>query len=145
MAKYMKRLILQYVERIIIVASVILFCCIDCYYSYSVVFQNNSDKEMYFFLDWHIENSYNALEKRPASLIMVSRRGRNMEEYDVDSKGNGSVSAGKIVGVYAFSPDTLVAYDWDEVVAGKKYWFAEVVLKEDVPIQFPEEFTYMGE
>ncbi len=45
---------------------------------------------------------------------------------------------------YAFSPDTLERYSWEEIVAKKKYWFAAHTCGRD-PIQFPEEFEYMGD
>ena len=46
--------------------------------------------------------------------------------------------------MYAFSPDTLDRYSWEEVLAKKKYWFTARPCRDDA-IQFPEEFEYMGD
>lgn len=55
-----------------------------------------------------------------------------------------SFNYGTLGHMYVFSPDTLDRYSWEEVLAKKKYWFTARPCQFE-PIQFPEDFEYMGD
>lgn len=105
-------------------------------------FRNDAHSDMYFYLDYdqkgHVTYpAYDGLTHKPYLHLIRSQDEGGWSMWPT------KFQYGMTGHVYAFSPDTLERYAWNEIVSGKKYWFGEIVCGKE-PIRFPEEFAYMG-
>ena len=106
-------------------------------------FINNSDSDMYFYLDNYLEGdiaypAYDGLKEKPMLILAKSHDRICISMWPTKFRD------GMLGHMYAFSPDTLERYSWDEIVVKKKYWFTAKICQPE-PTQFPEEFEYMGD
>lgn len=108
-------------------------------------FSNNTNYDMYFYLHYYKKKNvtypnYDVLIGKPY-LHLIQAHDEGGWSMWPTKFGNGKKGH-----VYAFSPDTLERYSWDEIIEQKKYWFGEIIICNwKIPIQFPEEFEYMGD
>ena len=130
-------------RRIILFLSVLSFssCIMD--EDWSQHFSNNSDYNMYFYLHFYKDGkvcypAYDELTTKPYLLLINAHQEGWMYLWPT------SFNYGTLGHMYVFSPDTLDRYSWEEVLAKKKYWFTARPCQFE-PIQFPEDFEYMGD
>ena len=121
--------------------------CISCEgildYDWGQEFLNNSDQDYLFYLHYYDSGkiscpAYDQLSTKPYLHLIKSK------ECGGWSMSPTTFEYGTLGHMYAFSPDTLARYSWEEVLAKKKYWFTARPCQLE-PIQFPEEFEYMGD
>ena len=121
--------------------------CISCEgildYDWGQEFLNNSDQDYLFYLHYYDGGkiscpAYDQLSTKPYLHLIKSK------ECGGWSMSPTTFEYGTLGHMYAFSPDTLARYSWEEVLANKKYWFTARPCQLE-PIQFPEEFEYMGD
>jgi lipoprotein len=128
---------------IIVLSMCLLSSCGLVDEDWSQHFYNNSDNNMYFHLRYYKDGkvfhpAYDEISEKPF-----------LNEIQPHSEGWCSMwpttfRYGTLGHMYAFSPDTLERYSWEEILAKKKYWFTARPCQLE-PIQFPEEFEYMGD
>lgn len=112
-------------------------------HSWSQGFSNNTDYVTYFYLHFYSDGNktypaYYELKEKP---VLIPIQG-HQEVYL--STWPTVFEYGTLGHMYAFSPDTLDRYSWEEILAKKKYWFTARPCQKEA-IQFPEEFEYMGD
>ena len=121
--------------------------CISCEgildYDWGQEFLNNSDQDYLFYLHYYDSGkiscpAYDQLSTKPYLHLIKSK------ECGGWSMSPTTFEYGTLGHMYAFSPDTLARYSWEEELANKKYWFTARPCQLE-PIQFPEEFEYMGD
>lgn len=121
--------------------------CISCEgildYDWGQEFLNNSDQDYLFYLHYYDSGkiscpAYDQLSTKPYLHLIKSK------ECGGWSMSPTTFEYGTLGHMYAFSPDTLERYSWEEILAKKKYWFTARPCQLE-PIQFPEEFEYMGD
>ena len=105
---------------------------------------NNSDNDIYFYNHCYEKNkisypAYDELLTKPDYLFPIEGHKEGWW-----SMWPTTFEFGTLGHMYAFSPDTLERYSWEEILAKKKYWFTARPCQLE-PIQFPEEFEYMGD
>lgn len=134
------------------------------YYKGKLSIRNDSQRVFQFFVNSYIGKTYVHLadgelpEEKPSFSLdeytseLLLGPGDEYSVFfsaDYDYIGSGyhiTLCKGDKINVYAFSPDTLDAYDWKVIVAEKKYWYNAYTLGDEyVNIYFPEGFTYCGE
>lgn len=105
-------------------------------------FNNNSDGKTYFYLHYYSQKgitypAYDDLQKKPTLILCEKNESICLGTWPA------AFTNGTLGHMYAFNPDTLARYSWEEVIAKKKYWFTATPCR-SLPIDFPEEFEYMG-
>ena len=106
---------------------------------------NGSEEDMYFYIHcYDIKGetfpAYDDLTDKP--IMILAKGGKEIYIYFPYAP---SFDKGALLYVYAFSPDTLERYTWEEILQEKRYWFCEKNYNFKISIQFPDEFEYMGE
>ena len=131
--------------RIFLSILCLLFISCEAFWedSWTQCFANNSNKDTYFYLDYYKDGkvsypAYDGLKEQP-TLILAKSHNRVCISMSPTNFKDGVLGH-----MYAFSPDTLDRYSWEEVLAKKKYWFTARPCQLE-PIPFPEEFEYMGD
>lgn len=121
--------------------------CISCEgffdYDWGQDFLNNSDQDFLFYLHYYDSGkvscpAYDQLSTKPYLHLIKSK------ECGGWCMSPTTFEYGTLGHMYVFSPDTLVRYSWEEILAKKKYWFTARPCQKE-PIQFPEDFEYMGD
>ena len=105
---------------------------------------NGSEEDMYFYIHFYeikgeIFPAYDDLTYKPPMVLIEG------EDEIFISFPYAPSFHDALLYVYAFSPDTLERYTWEEILEGKRYWFGETVYNTKKSVQFPDEFEYMGE
>ena len=112
-------------------------------YDWGQDFCNNSDQDYLFYLHYYDSGktscpAYDQLSTKPYLHLIKSKKCGGWSMWPT------TFEFGTLGHMYVFSPDTLDRYSWEEVLAKKKYWFTARPCQLE-PIQFPEEFEYMGD
>ncbi|WP_418192070.1 hypothetical protein [Alistipes sp.] len=112
-------------------------------YDWGQDFWNNSDQDYWFYLHYYDSGktscpAYDQLSTKPYLHLIKSKKCGGWSMWPT------TFEFGTLGHMYVFSPDTLDRYSWEEVLAKKKYWFTARPCQLE-PIQFPEEFEYMGD
>lgn len=131
-------------KRLIYLVCIIFISCDPFFFTYwAQGFSNNSDRMFYFYLHFYKEGdktypAYDEIKEKPVLIPIEGKEIKYLAYWPTDFE------YGTIGHMYVFDPDTLARYSWEEVLAKKKYWFTARPCRSD-PIQFPEEFEYMGD
>ena len=135
--------------RKIFLLSCLFMSCLPTDKAWKQEFYNNTDYDIYILINQRQENGiiYPYYGELPESIDAVDC---NLQSsawapgmiYYILPYGT-KIDYGDCIHVYAFHADTLKKYAWEEIRAGKKYWFRETVHQND-DIQFPNGFQYMG-
>lgn len=129
----------------------ILFCSLiscgpgDVDKGQSQGFYNDTDHEIFFYLHLYEQNgkyfpAYDSLTDKPNLLSCPAYR-----PLGIWTPSPASIyKYGVQIHAYAFAPDTLSRYSWEDVLSGKKYWFVDTECSRDA-IVFPDDFHYIGD
>ena len=138
-------------KKILFLISALLLACVPGSSGWLQVFYNNTDAFIYILINQRQENGliYPYYGELPTILdvdespsLQGSAWAPGAIYYTLPYKET-KIKRGDCIHVYAFQEDTLKQYSWEEIRAGKKYWFRETVCQ-GADIQFPDGFEYMG-
>ena len=144
-------------KRVLFIFCLCLSGCRGMDAAWSQYFYNNTTKDIYILINQRREGIYVYPYYGELPENLDNRGAGNSVSYNY-IQGSGweppctihytltyhtKIDRGDCIHVYAFHADTLKKYAWEEIRAGKKYWFRETVCQ-GADIQFPDGFEYMG-